>query len=117
MPLLENLAQGFANATGATGAANDIQQAKNRRQNLSDKALEDTVQAHADVMKGLQAKLGQNPSDTKLQQALASERQQLFELLHPANNPDHLGRVQKLFRHVFRQGNPNSRQTICHRLR
>lgn len=106
MPLLENLAQGFANATGATGAANDIQQAKNRRQNLSDKALEDTVQAHADVMKGLQAKLGQNPSDTKLQQALASERQQLFELLHPANNPDHLGRVQKLFRHVFRQGEP-----------
>jgi hypothetical protein len=112
MPLLENLAEGFANATGATGAAQSIEKNKQRRQNLSDQELEDTVQAHMDVMKGIQAKLGQNPNDAQLQQALSGERDQLFQLLHPANNPDALGRVKKLFRHIFRQQEPQPNQPV-----
>jgi hypothetical protein len=112
MPLLENLAEGFANAAGATGAAQSIEKNKQRRQNLSDQELEDTVQAHMDVMKGIQAKLGQNPNDAQLQQALSGERDQLFQLLHPANNPDALGRVKKLFRHIFRQREPQPNQPV-----
>src|SRR5208282_6067621 len=87
-------------------SANAIEQNKQRRQNLSDQELEDTVQAHMDVMKGIQAKLGANPNDPELTNQLSSERDQLFHLLHPSNNPDALGRVKKLFRHVFRQQEP-----------
>jgi hypothetical protein len=112
MPLLENLAQGFANAAGATDASNAIQQNKNRRQNLSDVELEDAVQAHMDVMKGIQAKLGANPNDPELTKALSGERDQLFQLLHPANNPDALGKVKQLFRHVFRQQEPPQKQPV-----
>src|SRR6202142_3621083 len=106
MPLLENLAEGVANAAGATNTANAIEKNKTHRQALSDEALEDTVQAHMDTMKGIQAKLGQNPNDPELQKALSGERDQLFQLLHPQNNPGNMGRVQKLFRHVFRQKDP-----------
>lgn len=112
MPLLENLAEGFANATGADRAAQSIENVKTRRQNLSDMELEDAVQAHMDVMKGIQAKLGANPGDPQLTQALSAERDQLFQLLHPANNPDALGRVKKLFRHVFRQQEPTPNQAV-----
>lgn len=112
MPLLENLAEGFANAAGATGTVNAIEKNKSHRQALSDEALEDTVQAHMDTMKGIQAKLGQNPSDPELQKALSGERDQLFQLLHPSNNPDALGRVKKLFRHVFRQPEPAQKQPV-----
>lgn len=106
MPLLENIIEGVARAGGSTGTVNAIEKNKSHRQALSDEALEDTVQSHMDTMKGLQAKIGQNPNDPELQKALSGERDQLFQLLHPANNPDHLGRVQKLFRHVFRQPEP-----------
>ena len=112
MPLLENLAQGVANAAGATNTANAIEKNKTHRQALSDEALEDTVQAHMDTMKGIQAKLGQNPNDPELTKALSGERDQLFQLLHPANNPDALGRVKKLFRHVFRQQEPTPNQPV-----
>lgn len=112
MPLLENLAEGFANAAGATGAAQSIEKNKQHRQNLSDTALEDAVQVHMDTMKGIQAKLGSNPNDPELQKRLSTERDQLFQLLHPANNPESLGRVKKLFRHVFRQQEPQQQQPV-----
>jgi len=105
MPLLENLAEGFAGAAGATDAVNRIEKNKAHRQNLSDMALEDTVQAHVDVMKGLQTKLGLNPNDPELQKQLSSERDQLYQLLHSTEQTKP-GLVQQLFRHVFRQGNP-----------
>src|SRR5580698_8360319 len=100
MGLVENLVQGFANAAGATGASNDIEKAKQRRQGISDQALEDTVQSHMDVMKGLQAKIGENPNDPKLQEALSGERDQLFQLLH-SNEQSQPGKVKQLFRHIF----------------
>lgn len=105
MPLLENLAEGFANATGATGSAQAIEKNKAHRQQLSDTALEDTIQAHADVMKGLQAKLGADPNNADVQKQLSTEREQLFNLLH-SHEQSQPGRVAKLFRHVFRQGEP-----------
>jgi hypothetical protein len=112
MPLLEGLVEGFAGAAGAGDVVNRIEAQKQRRQNLSDEALEDAVQMHVDTMKGIQAKLGQNPGDPELTKALSGERDQLFQLLHPSNNPDALGRVKKLFRHVFRQQEPTQKQPI-----
>lgn len=112
MPFLENLTEGLASAAGATDAVKRIEAQKTRRQNLSDTALEDAVQIHVDTMKGIQARLGSNPNDPELTKQLSSERDQLFQLLHPANNPDALGRVKKLFRHVFRQQEPAPQQPV-----
>ena len=111
MPILENLAEGFANAAGATGAAQSIENNKAHRQKLSDAALEDTVQAHVDVMKGIQAKLGQEPNNQQLQQQLAQERQQLFNLLH-SNEQSQPGKVAQLFRHIFRQKDQPQQQPV-----
>jgi hypothetical protein len=110
--LVDNLLEGFANAAGATDTANRLRGERQHRQNLDDTALEDAVQVHMDTMKGIQARLGSNPNDPELQKQLSGERDQLFQLLHPANNPDALGRVKKLFRHVFRQQEPTSKQPV-----
>lgn len=103
MPLLENIIEGVARAGGSTGTVDAIEKNKAHRQALSDEALEDTIQLHVDAMKGLQTKIGQNPNDPALQQQLSGERDQLYKLLHSTEQTKP-GLVQKLFRHVFRQG-------------
>lgn len=100
--LVDNILEGLANATGAERTASRLGEERKHRQQLSDEALEDTIQSHVDVMKGLQARLGQNPNDPQLLQQLGSERDQLYKLLHSSEQTKP-GLVQKLFRHVFRQ--------------
>ena len=107
MPFLENLVEGVADAAGATGTVNRIEQNKADRRATSEEELHAKTKMIMDNAKGVQdniAALGPNPDPAKLapyQSQLHQLMQEFHDLYHPVKNPGHLpllGRVLQSIR-------------------
>src|SRR5277367_2039615 len=101
MPLLENLAQGFASAAGATDSVNAIQKNKDDRRATAHEELEANTKRIFDDLRGLQQRKGQLDRNSPTYQKdaadidadIAKVGTTFHDLYHPANNPDALHKL------------------------
>jgi hypothetical protein len=100
MGILENLQEGFANAAGATGAAQSIENRKADRQATAHEELEANTHSILEDVRRLQDRRASlDPKSptyqkdvTKIDQGLHDARQAFTDLYHPEKNPGALAK-------------------------
>src|SRR5208282_1326271 len=107
MPLLENLAEGFANAAGATNSANAIEKRKGERAKLSDEERHANLDVYNQALDKLTTSIGQIPPDqrnfknpqwTQLNDALHQTISARTALFHPDTGPGAMDKLAQFLR-------------------